>query len=147
MVMDSLCPICVCVCVCRSGYELSLLEPTAAALSSESDSEFEPGTGGKRKRKRGTTASDFVRMTSRKRGVVSYKESSHSDLSGDNGEGGEEGGRGEAPLAEEDSRDGIERVLKCRQRSKSCDLSVENCLGHKCCFQWRKWVRLQGWST
>lgn len=112
------------MCVCRSGYELSLLEPTTAALSSESDSEFEPGSRGKKKRKRGTVSSDFVRMTSRKRGVVSYKESSHSDLSSDEGEGGEEGERGEVALLEEDNRDSIERVLKCRQRSESAYLIV-----------------------
>ena len=96
----------------RSGYELSLASPKA---SRDSDSEFEPGGGGRRKR--GKT-SDFVRMTSRKKGVVSYKESSHSDVSGgEDGEGVEVGG-GEG-VEVEDNRDGIERVIKCRPRGES----------------------------
>ena len=105
-----------CIRACRSAYELSLLEPAVA--SSNSDSEFEPGGVTRRKNKRSTASSDFIRMTSRRKGVVSYKESSHSDLSGDSGEGGE-GRGGEGIVAEEDSREAIERVIKCRLRSES----------------------------
>ena len=57
--------------------------------------------------------SDYVRMTGRKRGVVSYKESSHSEVSGDEG-GGVRGGEVEMV---QDNRDGIERVIKSRPRA------------------------------
>ena len=102
--------------LCSSGYELSLLDPAA---STDSDSEFEPSGRAGRKKRRGkhsATSSDFVRMTSRKKGVVSYKESSHSDLSGD-GAAAEEDGEGAGEM-EDDNRDAIERVIRKRNRGK-----------------------------
>ena len=93
------------------SYELPQLEPEA---TSDSDSEFEPGGGGRGKGgKRRDIASNFARSTTgRKRGVISYKESSRSDMSevGEVEEGGCEG----VMMAEEDSRDGIERVVQTR---------------------------------
>lgn len=63
-------------------------------------------------------SSDYVRMTSRKRGVVSYKESSKSELSGEEvrEEWEVEGGGGGA--VEEDNREAIERVIKKRVGGK-----------------------------
>ena len=86
-------------------------------VSSDSDSEFEPGGGRRRRMKKASkmrgTVSEFARATTgRKRGVVSYKESSHSDGS-EAGEGVEEGGV-EMVMVEEDTRDGVERVVQSR---------------------------------
>ena len=95
----------------------------SAESSSSSESEFEPGYGGskKRKKKRNKASqqqmSDFVRMTSRKRGVISYKESSasgNSDSEKAELEGGEEGEGGEGVMEVEDDRECIEKVLKKR---------------------------------
>ena len=83
--------------------------------TSDSDSEFEPGGGRCKKTRRRGNIPDFVRMTSRKRGMVSYKESSHSNddsVGEEGGEGGEVGG------GEGDSRDVIERVLKNSPRRR-----------------------------
>ncbi len=93
------------------GYEHSY--ESASAVSTGSESEFEPAYTKKKKRKRASEANtDFIRMTSRKRGVVSYRESN----SGGEGEGGS--GEGVEGLEEgpqvEDNRDTIERVLKKR---------------------------------
>ena len=65
-------------------------------------------------------SSDYVRMTSRKRGVVSYKESSKSELSGEEvvEEWEVEGGGGGGGAVEEDNREAIERVIKKRVRGK-----------------------------
>ena len=92
-----------------TGYEHSY--ESASAVSTGSESEFEPAYT---KKKRKTAASsDFVRMTSRKRGVVSYKE---SNSEGGEGRGvSEEGVEGwEEVPAVEDNRETIERVLKKR---------------------------------
>lgn len=84
--------------------------PTVPAPSS-SDSEFEPGGGrGRKKRQRGQATSDFVRMTSRRRGVVSYKESSPEHVDSDEVV---EGRAWEEPQVE-DNRETIEKVLKKR---------------------------------
>ena len=99
-----------------TGYEHSY--ESASAVSTGSESEFEPSYTKKKKKKRKGTSeannTDFVRMTSRKRGVVSYKEPNsdgregEGSVSGDDVEGVEEG----PPL--EDNRETIERVLKKR---------------------------------
>lgn len=106
------------MCYYRMYYELSLAKHEI--ITSDSDSEFEPGQGGGRK-KRGEKKgkmTDFSRATTgRKRGVISYKESSHSNVS--DGED-DEMGRGEGAMMvamEIDPRDGIERVLKNRIRN------------------------------
>lgn len=101
------------------GYEHSYV---SAASSSSSESEFEPGYGGSKKRKKKRKAhsqqqmSDFIRMTSRKKGVISYKESSasgNSDSEKVELEGGE-GVEGEGVMEVEDDRECIEKVLKKR---------------------------------
>ena len=100
----------------------------SAESSSSSESEFEPGWGGSKKRKRKKKSSqlqssDFVRMTSRKRGVISYKESSGSQES--NSEQGEiEGEGGEGIMEVEDNRECIEKVLK-KRRGKVGSKSME----------------------
>lgn len=91
----------------------------SAESSSSSESEFEPGWGGSKKRKKKKKSSqlqssDFVRMTSRKRGVISYKESSGSQES-DSELGEAEGERGEGVMEIEDNRECIEKVLKKRR--------------------------------
>ena len=103
------------------GYRLA--EFGAAGGSEDSDSEFEPGRGrrAKGRRQRGTATSDFIRMTSRKRGVVSYKESSRSELSGEDREGGGErwdGEEGEGGVVLEDNRDAIEKIIRKQTRGK-----------------------------
>ena len=107
---------------CSEGYEHSYV---SAESSESSESEFEPGWGGSKKRKKKKKAtsqqqfSDFVRMTSRKRGVISYKESSESGDSNSekaelDGGDGVEGEGGEGMMEVEDNRDCIEKVLKKR---------------------------------
>lgn len=107
---------------CSEGYEHSYV---SAESSESSESEFEPGWGGSKKRKKKKKGgsqqqfSDFVRMTGRKRGVISYKESSASGNSDsekaelDGGEG-VEGEGGEGVMEVEDNRECIEKVLKKR---------------------------------
>lgn len=70
-------------------------------------SDFDPGGGAQRRKPR---PSDYVRMTSRKKGTISYKESSGSELT-DSDMVVE---RGEGAPAEEDNREGIEKVLMKR---------------------------------
>lgn len=77
-------------------------EPGYSSGQSSSGSEFDPGRT-KRKQK----PSDFVRMTGRRTGVVSYKESSGTDSD-------EVMERREQQEMEEDNREAIERVLKKR---------------------------------
>lgn len=106
--------------------------------ASDSDSEFEPTRGGGQRRKKKTgSMTDFVRTTTgRKRGVVSYKESSHSEVSG--GEVGEEGGGVE--VVEEDGRDGVERVARSRQRvgKSSSEIPVSFTSRHQQVGEWRR---------
>ena len=77
-------------------------EPGYGSGQSSSGSEFEPS----RLTKRNQRPSDFVRMTGRKKGVVSYKETSGSDS--------DVVERQEQVEVEEDNREAIERVLKKR---------------------------------
>ena len=73
----------------------------SAESSDSSESEFEPGWGRSKKRKKKKNMSsqqqfsDYVRMTSRKRGVISYKEFSES-------------GHSDSDKAEVDGGDGVE---------------------------------------
>ncbi len=84
-------------------------EHSLPVVTSSSESEFEPGGGAaRRRRRREQTATDFVRMTSRRKGVISYKESSSEEV-----EEGLGGGEGEGPPVE-DNRETIEKVLKKR---------------------------------
>ena len=91
----------------------------SAESSSSSESEFEPGWGGSKKRKKKKKSSqlqssDYVRMTSRKRGVISYKESSGEESGSEQG-GEMEGEGGEGVMEVEDNRECIEKVLKKRK--------------------------------
>ena len=79
-----------------------MYEPGYGSGQSSSGSEFEPGRLARRNQK----PSDFVRMTGRKKGVVSYKETSGSDS--------DVVERQEQEEVEEDNREAIERVLKKR---------------------------------
>ena len=92
-------------------YEYTL---PVASPGSSSESEFEPGGGGGRRRRRrkieGQGSSDFVRMTSRRKGVISYKESSSELVDSD--EAAEDVRWEEAPV--EDNREAIEKVLSKR---------------------------------
>ena len=115
---------------CSEGYEHSYV---SAESSSSSESEFEPGWGGSKKRKKKKKSSqlqssDYVRMTSRKRGVISYKESSGEESDSEQGE--MEGEGGEGVIEVEDNRECIEKVLKKRRGkvgSKSvCEMKRES---------------------
>ena len=99
---------------CSAGYEHSY--ESASAVSTSSESEFEPGFSKKKKKNKKSKShgesSDFIRMTSRKRGVVSYKESVSDNSEGNGVEGGE--GGEEATTQVEDNRETIDRVLRKR---------------------------------
>ena len=100
------------------GYEHSF--QSVHDLTSDTDSEFEPGYAKRKKKKKrhqtrdDFTSSDFIRMTSRKRGVISYKETSSSANEDSDGMGGVEGEGGERMELVEDNRECIEKVLKKR---------------------------------
>ena len=93
------------------GYEFGFASADSQGSEKGSDSEFNPGGGAQRRKPR---PSNYIRMTSRKRGAISYKESSGSELM-DSDMVVERGGGEGVPAEEEDNREGIEKVLMERK--------------------------------